>query len=59
MREPMDITLRKALIEDSEITLAWRNEPTTIPWMGSARALLFDEHDSWFRKTKLIWIEIN
>ena len=55
----MDITLRKALIEDSEITLTWRNEPTTIPWMGSARALSFDEHDSWFRKTKLIWIEIN
>ena len=51
MVELMDITLRKALIEDSETTLTWRNEPTTIPWMGSARALSFDEHDSWFRKT--------
>ena len=59
MRKLMDITLRKALIEDSEITLTWRNEPTIVPWMESARALSFDEHDSWFRKTKLIWIEIN
>ena len=47
----MDITLRKALLEDSETTLTWRNESTTIPWMGSARALSFYEHDSWFRKT--------
>lgn len=46
----MNITLRKALVEDSETVLTWRNELTTIPWMGSARALSFDEHDCWFRK---------
>ena len=47
----MNTTLRKALIEDSEMILAWRNELTTIPWMGATRALSFGEHDCWFRKT--------
>ena len=46
----MDITLRKALVEDSEILLTWRNEPSTIPWMSSTRALSFNEHNSWFKK---------
>ena len=46
----MNITLRKAVIEDSKMVLEWRNEPTTIPWMSSAKALSFDEHDNWFRK---------
>lgn len=46
----MNVTLRKALIEDSEMVLTWRNEITTIPWMGAARALSFNEHDCWFRK---------
>jgi len=46
----MNITLRKAVIEDSKMILEWRNEATTIPWMGSAKALSFDEHDNWFRK---------
>jgi len=55
----MDITLRKVLIEDSEITLTWRNEPITVPWMESARALLFDEQKVFLKNTKLIWIEIN
>lgn len=47
----MEITLRKARLNDSEIVLSWRNEPTTIPWMGATRALSFDEHQSWFVKT--------
>jgi len=46
----MDITLRKALIEDSKIILKWRNESTTVPWMGSAQVLSFAEHDRWFKK---------
>ncbi|EKD92037.1 MAG: MurG2 [uncultured bacterium] len=47
----MEITLRKARIDDSEIVLAWRNEPTTIPWMGATRALSFEEHQTWFMKS--------
>ena len=46
----MDIKLRKAILQDSKMILKWRNESTTIPWMGSTRALSFDEHDCWFRK---------
>lgn len=46
----MNTILRKVRKEDSEILLAWRNEPTTIPWMGMTRVLSFDEHDTWFRK---------
>ena len=47
----MHITLRKALLQDSERVLAWRNEETTIPWMGSMRALTRDEHETWYIKT--------
>ena len=46
----MNINLRKAVIKDSKIILQWRNESTTIPWMGSAQSLSFDEHDNWFKK---------
>lgn len=46
----MEITLRKARSSDSEIILAWRNEPSTIPWMGNKRALSSDEHQAWFTK---------
>ena len=31
--------------------LEWRNEPTTIPWMGAQRPLTQAEHESWFEKT--------
>ena len=44
----MEITLRNACGADSEIILSWRNEITTIPWMGTTRALTFDEHQQWF-----------
>jgi len=44
----MEITLRKATTQDSKKILEWRNEPTTIPWMGATRALSFDEHQKWF-----------
>ncbi|HLB42258.1 MAG TPA: GNAT family N-acetyltransferase [Gammaproteobacteria bacterium] len=47
----MNIILRKACLEDSEKLLAWRNEPTTIPWMGSARKLSVEEHHHWFIKS--------
>ncbi|HLB41672.1 MAG TPA: GNAT family N-acetyltransferase [Gammaproteobacteria bacterium] len=44
----MDIILRKACLEDSEKILTWRNEPTTIHWMGTPRTLSFEEHHDWF-----------
>lgn len=43
----MDITLRKATLSDSHQILSWRNEPTTIPWMGATRELSFEEHQAW------------
>lgn len=46
----MDITLRKATLSDSHQILSWRNEPTTILWMGATRALSFEEHQTWFTK---------
>src|SRR5205823_7552911 len=45
------ITLRKATLSDSAMILEWRNEPTTIPWMGAQRPLTQAEHESWFEKT--------
>ncbi|OGT25470.1 MAG: hypothetical protein A3I77_04050 [Gammaproteobacteria bacterium RIFCSPLOWO2_02_FULL_42_14] len=47
----MKISLRKAILIDSDKILAWRNEPTTIPWMGATRALSLEEHQSWFEKS--------
>lgn len=47
----MEITLRKTRPDDSANILSWRNEPTTIPWMGATRALSFEEHQSWFLKS--------
>lgn len=47
----MEITLRKARLSDSEIILIWRNEPSTIPWMGNKRVLSSLEHRTWFTKT--------
>ena len=44
----MHITLRKVTPEDSDKLLNWRNEETTIPWMGQTRALTQEEHDHWF-----------
>src|SRR3990167_4767292 len=43
----VEIILRPVCIEDSQTLLAWRNEPGTIPWMGSARELSFEEHHNW------------
>jgi RimJ/RimL family protein N-acetyltransferase len=44
----MHITLRKVTPEDSAKLLQWRNEATTIPWMGQTRPLTQEEHDDWF-----------
>ncbi len=44
----MKITLRKVRPSDSDDLLRWRNEDTTIPWMGQTRALTQQEHDDWF-----------
>lgn len=49
--DSMEIKLRKASPHDSKNVLDWRNEPTTIPWMGETRALSFDEHQVWFLKS--------
>lgn len=44
----MNITLRKVQLSDSDDLLRWRNEDTTIPWMGQNRALTQQEHNDWF-----------
>jgi UDP-2,4-diacetamido-2,4,6-trideoxy-beta-L-altropyranose hydrolase len=46
----MNITLRKVTASDSDNLLAWRNEDSTIPWMGQTRRLTTDEHNQWFTK---------
>jgi RimJ/RimL family protein N-acetyltransferase len=45
----MNVTLRKVQLSDSDDLLRWRNEDTTIPWMGQTRALTQQEHDDWFQ----------
>jgi RimJ/RimL family protein N-acetyltransferase len=47
----MDITLRRAHINDLERVLYWRNEPSTYPWMGATRPLSMDEHAPWFKRS--------
>lgn len=47
----MEVSLRKVQLTDSADLFAWRNEPETIPWMGSMRALSLEEHQAWFNKT--------
>jgi len=49
----MDITLRKVQQSDSDNLLRWRNENTTIPWMGQTRALTLKEHNDWFNDAVL------
>jgi UDP-2,4-diacetamido-2,4,6-trideoxy-beta-L-altropyranose hydrolase len=44
------VLLRPALSTDSKLVLSWRNEPGTIPWMKTKRALNWDEHHPWFEK---------
>jgi hypothetical protein len=44
----MIIDIRKACIEDSSRVLGWRNESSTIPWMGSRKAISANEHEQWF-----------
>ena len=46
----MNITLRKVTVSDSDNLLEWRNEDSTIPWMGQTRRLTVDEHNQWFTK---------
>jgi len=46
----MNITLRKVTASDSNNLLAWRNEDSTIPWMGQTRRLTVEEHNLWFTK---------
>jgi RimJ/RimL family protein N-acetyltransferase len=47
----MNITLRRAHINDLERVLIWRNEPGTYPWMGATRPLSMDEHAPWFKRS--------
>ena len=46
----MNINLRKVTESDSDNLLAWRNENSTIPWMGQMRRLSVEEHTRWFTK---------
>ena len=46
----MNITLRKVTAADSDNLLSWRNEDSTIPWMGQTRRLTVEEHNQWFTK---------
>jgi len=46
----MNITLRKVTDDDSDNLLSWRNEDSTIPWMGQTRRLTVEEHNQWFIK---------
>jgi RimJ/RimL family protein N-acetyltransferase len=46
----MNLVLRKVTESDSDSLLSWRNEETTIDWMGQRRALTQQEHNDWFKK---------
>ena len=50
MRDEIEINLRPATEADSETVLSWRNEPGTIPWMKTKRALTLGEHSGWYTK---------
>jgi RimJ/RimL family protein N-acetyltransferase len=50
MKDDIVVNLRQATEKDSETVLSWRNEPGTIPWMKTKRALTFNEHSDWYMK---------
>lgn len=44
----MQVTLKRVVNSDSIIIFTWRNEASTVSWMGAARELSFEEHQRWF-----------
>lgn len=44
------IKLVKANIRHSKKVFLWRNEPNTIPWMASKKAINFEDHNNWYKK---------
>jgi RimJ/RimL family protein N-acetyltransferase len=46
----MSLVLRKALLSDSSLLLAWRNDPDVIASVTSQRAVTEAEHDRWLIK---------
>jgi len=44
-----DLTFRPATLEDSDMILAWRNEPATVPWMARPEPIARIDHEAWFR----------
>ena len=44
------IKLVKANINHSKKVFLWRNEPNTIPWMASKKAIKFEDHNKWYNK---------
>lgn len=47
----MTITLRKATIDDGEILLLWRNDPSTYRYYHTPEPVERDAHFDWFRKS--------
>ena len=45
------LTLRKATLADSNLILAWRNDPETIAMSTTQRGVTEAEHDRWYIKT--------
>lgn len=45
----MSITMRPARMSDSDMLLAWRNDPATCAALRSTTAVSPEQHDSWMR----------
>jgi len=45
------IRLRPARIEDASTVFAWRNDPWIIAQGSSGRAVAWEEHEAWFKRT--------
>jgi len=41
--------IRPATLDDSEVLLAWRNDPSSRRWNHTAVAVQVDEHERWLR----------
>ena len=47
----MPLTLRNATLADSDLLLAWRNDPEVIATSASGKVVMAAEHEAWFIKT--------
>lgn len=46
----MSLSLRKATLKDSDLLLAWRNDPDVVAWSATGRPVTEAEHDRWIMK---------